>query len=89
MTLAAAATLPSPQLASTTTFPQALAKPTCGSGALPETDIDGRVPASDYTSGRYRAGYRCNTAQVSNQGATGGFKSSGTSTPAVVCASST
>ena len=75
VTLAAAgATLLSPQLASTTTFPQALAKPTCGAGALPETDIDGRVPASDYTSGRYRAGYRCNTAQVSHQGATGGFK---------------
>ena len=64
----------SPSLASTTAFPSALAAPTCGPGALKETDIDGRVPSADYTSGRYKQGYRCNTEQVSHQGATGGFK---------------
>jgi hypothetical protein len=63
-----------PSIASTTTFPSALAKPTCGPGALKETSIDGRVPSGDYTSGRYKQGYRCNTEQVGHQGATGGFK---------------
>lgn len=63
-----------PSIASTTSFPAALAAPRCGPGALKETSIDGRVPSSDYTSGRYRKGYRCNTAQVAHQGATGGFK---------------
>ena len=63
-----------PSVASTTTFPAALAKPTCGAGALKETSIDGRVPSSDYSSGRYKQGYRCNTVQVGHQGATGGFK---------------
>jgi hypothetical protein len=60
--------------ASSSAFPAALAAPTCGPGALEETSIDGRVPSSDYSSGRYKQGYRCNTAQVSHQGATGGFK---------------
>ena len=60
--------------ASSSTFPSALPKPTCGPGAMKETSIDGRVPSSDYSSGRYQQGYRCNTTQVSHQGATGGFK---------------
>src|SRR5689334_19342838 len=60
--------------ASSSAFPSALAAPSCGPGALKETSIDGRVPSSDYSSGRYRQGYRCNTQQVSHQGATGGFK---------------
>jgi hypothetical protein len=60
--------------ASSSAFPAALAAPNCGAGALKETSIDGRVPSSDYSSGRYRQGYRCNTTQVSHQGATGGFK---------------
>jgi len=60
--------------ASSSSFPSALAKPTCGPGALKETSIDGRVPTADYASGRYRSGYRCNTTQVADQGATGGFK---------------
>src|SRR4051812_44128854 len=46
----------------------------CGPGSLPETSIQGRVPASDYQSGRYLQGYRCNTEQVSHEGASGGFK---------------
>ena len=39
-----------------------------------ETAAQGRVPLSDYTSGRYRSGYQCNTVQVARQGASGGFK---------------
>ena len=63
-----------PSSAATDPFPAALAKPVCGPGALKETSIDGRVPASDYDSGRYAKGYRCNTQLVSRQGDTGGFK---------------
>jgi hypothetical protein len=55
-------------------FPKALAKPHCGPGAHPETSIDGRVPLADFRSGRAAKGYRCNTVQVSHQGASGGFK---------------
>ncbi|RNL79471.1 LVIVD repeat-containing protein [Nocardioides marmorisolisilvae] len=46
----------------------------CGPGSLPETDIQGRVPNTDYTDGRAAKGYRCNTVQVSHQGSSGGFK---------------
>jgi len=46
----------------------------CGPGSLPETDIQGRVPSRDYTSGRARKGYTCNTRQVSHFGHSGGFK---------------
>ncbi len=63
-----------PSTAATGPFPSALAKPVCGPGALRETGRDGRVPTSDYASGRYRKGYRCNTELVSRQGDTGGFK---------------
>ncbi len=47
---------------------------TCGPGSLPETSTQGRVPATDYASGRVAKGYRCNTVQVGHQGASGGFK---------------
>ena len=60
--------------ASSSAFPSALSAPSCGPGALKETSIDGRVPSADYSSGRYKQGYRCNTAQVSHQGSSGGFK---------------
>lgn len=51
----------------------------CAPGDLPETSIQGRVPASDYRSGRAAQGYRCNTAQVGHHGrrsflGSGGFK---------------
>lgn len=46
----------------------------CGPGARPETGIQGRVPASDYASGRAARGYRCNTRPVATVGRTGGFK---------------
>jgi len=39
-----------------------------------ERDLQGRVPPRDYASGRAAKGYRCNTAQVSHRGRTGGFK---------------
>jgi hypothetical protein len=55
-------------------FPAPTPQGRCGPGARPETGVQGRVPLSDYTSGRVRRGYRCNTRQVSHQGATGGFK---------------
>jgi len=60
--------------ATSSTFPAALAEPSCGPGALKETSTDGRVPSSDYSSGRYKQGYRCNTSLVAHQGKTGGFK---------------
>lgn len=56
------------------TFPSAVPKATCGPGARPETSIQGRVPSADYRTGRVDRGYRCNTAQVSHFGVTGGFK---------------
>lgn len=46
----------------------------CGPGSLPETGIQGRVPAADYASGRAAKGYSCNTRLVGKQGKTGGFK---------------
>ncbi|WP_341924507.1 hypothetical protein [Nocardioides psychrotolerans] len=39
-----------------------------------ETGRQGRVPLTDYTSGRFRRGYQCNTVQVAQQGGSGGFK---------------
>ena len=55
-------------------FPAPTPEATCGPGARPETDIQGRVPQRDYDSGRAARGYRCNTRPVSHQGRTGGFK---------------
>ena len=46
----------------------------CGQGSRPETDIQGRVPASDYASGRVDRGYRCNARAVAHRGNAGGFK---------------
>ncbi|MEV6279537.1 hypothetical protein [Nocardia sp. NPDC051832] len=36
----------------------------CGPGSLPETGVQGDVPADDRLSGRSAAGYRCNTSFV-------------------------
>jgi hypothetical protein len=55
-------------------FPAATPRAACGPGAREETDLQGRVPQRDYTSGRAAEGYRCNTRQVSHEGRTGGFK---------------
>ncbi|WP_183092996.1 LVIVD repeat-containing protein [Nocardioides stalactiti] len=46
----------------------------CAPGSLPETDLQGRVPAADHASGRAAQGYTCNTAPVGQHGKTGGFK---------------
>jgi hypothetical protein len=46
----------------------------CGPGALPETDIQGRVPTSDYDSGRTKQGYQCNAEMVGHEGESGGFR---------------
>ena len=46
----------------------------CGPGSRPETSIQGRVPARDYSTGRAQKGYTCNTRQVSHHGGSGGFK---------------
>ena len=54
--------------------PPAVPRAVCGPGAKPETGIQGRVPAADYTDGRAAKGYRCNTSLVSHQGTNGGFK---------------
>ncbi len=55
-------------------FPAPTPEADCGPGSRPETDIQGRVPAADYESGRAERGYLCNTRQVSQQGNSGGFK---------------
>src|SRR5205085_94327 len=49
-------------------------KAVCGPGALPETDIQGRVPTADYDSGRIKLGYQCNAEQVAHEGESGGFR---------------
>ncbi|MCW2764370.1 MAG: hypothetical protein JWO11_329 [Nocardioides sp.] len=74
--VAGLAALGLPGLVSATgaSFPAATPQRDCGPGARPETGIQGRVPLSDYTTGRVDRGYRCNTRQVSHQGSTGGFK---------------
>ncbi len=41
---------------------------------MPETGTQGRVPKSDFTSGRAALGYTCNTEEVSHEGVSGGFK---------------
>ena len=55
-------------------FPPAVPDAACRAGDLPETDLQGRVPAADYASGRAERGYTCNTRLVGHQGTTGGFK---------------
>src|SRR5688500_16003552 len=54
--------------------PQPVPRAECGPGSRPETDIQGRVPARDYTSGRVDAGYRCNARALAHRGTSGGFK---------------
>ena len=61
LALGASASVSGPPPAAPDPFPSALAEPDCGPGALRETGRDGRVPSSDYSSGRYKQGYRCNT----------------------------
>ena len=56
-------------------FPPATPQAECrGPDDRLETGRQGRVPLADYVSGRYRQGYQCNTVEVAQQGASGGFK---------------
>ena len=45
----------------------------CDEGSRPE-DIQGKAPLEDFESGRAKHGYFCNARQVSNYGATGGYR---------------
>lgn len=74
LTLGAAWLLAGPSTAADSISTAAVPAAVCGPGSMPETSTQGRVPASDYTSGRAALGYTCNTAEVSHQGASGGFK---------------
>ncbi len=55
-------------------FPAATPAAECGPGSRPESDVQGRVPAADYDSGRAAKGYQCNAVQVGRSQGTGGFK---------------
>lgn len=46
----------------------------CGPGSDPETAEQGRVPRTDYDSGRVDRPYTCNTELISHVAGTGGFK---------------
>ncbi len=47
---------------------------TCGPGSIPETGMQGRVPADDVAAGKVKDGFRCNVDVVSHFGSSGGFK---------------
>lgn len=55
-------------------FPSPVPVAECGPGDRPETAVQGRVPASDFESGRAARGYTCNTRAVGHVEGTGGFK---------------
>ncbi|MCW2543630.1 MAG: hypothetical protein JWM40_1182 [Frankiales bacterium] len=63
-----------PVAAKAITVPAATPRAQCGAGSRPETGIDGRVPTSDYASGRAAKGYICNAVLQGHTGTTGGFK---------------
>jgi hypothetical protein len=46
----------------------------CARGGRPETGRQGRVPLTDYTSGRAAKGYTCNLTDVGHEGDSGGFQ---------------
>ena len=46
----------------------------CDKGSLPETGVQGDIPAADVASGRSRDGYTCNARFVSRTGPGGGFR---------------
>src|SRR3954451_19587299 len=59
---------------------QSAAEPTptpradCGPGSRPEPDMQGRVPASEVSSGAALEGYRCNLEEVGHFGESAGYK---------------
>ena len=46
----------------------------CDPGSLPETGVDGDIPAGDLSSGREAKGYDCNARLVSFVGPAGGYR---------------
>lgn len=46
----------------------------CGPGSIPETGMQGRVPADAVAAGKVKDGFRCNIEVVSQFGKSGGFK---------------
>ncbi len=46
----------------------------CDKQSRPETGIQGRVPAADYTNGRAARGYTCNARVLAHVGTNGGFR---------------
>lgn len=46
----------------------------CSRDSRPETGRQGRVPKSDYDSGRAAKGYTCNAADIGHEGTSGGFQ---------------
>ncbi len=49
-------------------------RPVCGPGSVPETGIQGQVPAADVAAGKVAGGFRCNIEVVGRSGSSGGFK---------------
>jgi len=60
--------------AQTAADPPAVPRAACGPGSDPETGRQGRVPKSDYDSGRTNRPYTCNTQLLGRFGASGGYK---------------
>jgi hypothetical protein len=54
--------------------PPPVPRAVCGPGSAPETDLQGRVPPGDYTTGRTANPYTCNTELIGHHGTTGGLK---------------
>jgi hypothetical protein len=46
----------------------------CGPGSRPEAERQGRVPASDYSTGRAARGYTCNATDIGHEGDSGGYQ---------------
>ena len=49
-------------------------RPDCGPGSVPETGLQGQVPAADVAAGKVADGFRCNVEVVGRSGVSGGFK---------------
>ena len=46
----------------------------CGPGSIPETGLQGQVPAASVAAGKVAKGFLCNVKVVGRSGSTGGFK---------------
>ena len=52
----------------------AVPRPVCGPGSLPETGLQGQVPAAAVAAGKVAKGFLCNVKVVGTSGSSGGFK---------------